>query len=71
MRASGLTTTSSGKTRGRPVHQETAGLPAIMDLVYGHAGPTAKLDHVAERFATLWTDLEQEKQVGPLRRLPA
>ncbi|GAX74372.1 hypothetical protein CEUSTIGMA_g1820.t1 [Chlamydomonas eustigma] len=25
------------------------------------AGPTAKLEHVSERFASLWTDLEQEK----------
>lgn len=30
------------------------------------AGPTAKLEHVTERFASLWTDLEQEKQVGGL-----
>lgn len=26
------------------------------------SGPTAKLEHVTERFAGLWTDLEQEKQ---------
>jgi len=26
-------------------------------------GPTAKLEHVTERFASLWTDLEQEKTV--------
>ncbi|GIL59437.1 hypothetical protein Vafri_14118 [Volvox africanus] len=28
----------------------------------GTTGPSAKLEHVTERFAGLWTDLEQEKQ---------
>ncbi|GFR51740.1 hypothetical protein Agub_g14186 [Astrephomene gubernaculifera] len=28
----------------------------------GTSGPSAKLEHVTERFAGLWTDLEQEKQ---------
>ncbi|PNH06859.1 SF-assemblin [Tetrabaena socialis] len=28
----------------------------------GTNGPSAKLEHVTERFAGLWTDLEQEKQ---------
>jgi hypothetical protein len=27
------------------------------------AGPTAKLEHVAERFSAFYSDLEQEKQV--------
>lgn len=26
-------------------------------------GPTAKLEHVAERFSAFYSDLEQEKQV--------
>jgi hypothetical protein len=28
-------------------------------------GPAVKLEHVSEKFAGLWTDLEQEKQVRP------
>eukprot|EP00955_Chlamydomonas_euryale_P045995 353298-Chlamydomonas_euryale.AAC.3 len=32
--------------------------PLVLRLL---PGPTAKLEHVSERFASLWTDLEQEK----------
>lgn len=40
------------------------GLPQPILSCLPDAGPTAKLEHVTERFAGLWTDLEQEKQVG-------
>lgn len=33
-----------------------------------HTGPTAKLEHVAERFSAFYTDLEQEKQVRTKRQ---
>ncbi len=35
--------------------------PAQHEPFYAHAGPSAKLEHVTERFAGLWSDLEQEK----------
>lgn len=49
---------------------QLAGLCLVGMNAYSHnarrapAGPTAKLEHVAERFSAFYTDLEQEKQVG-------
>lgn len=36
--------------------------PGRNSVLASTSGPTAKLEHVTERFAGLWTDLEQEKQ---------
>ncbi|KAG1677714.1 hypothetical protein FOA52_001026 [Chlamydomonas sp. UWO 241] len=34
----------------------------LASMALATSGPTAKLEHVSERFASLWTDLETEKQ---------
>jgi hypothetical protein len=35
----------------------------LTSCVLCYVGPTAKLEHVAERFSAFYSDLEQEKQV--------
>lgn len=35
----------------------------LTSCVLCNVGPTAKLEHVAERFSAFYSDLEQEKQV--------
>jgi hypothetical protein len=53
-----------GAMQGQPPQWDP--LDALMTEVEGAAppaGPTAKLEHVTERFASLWSDLETEKQV--------
>ncbi|MEW5301329.1 MAG: hypothetical protein WDW36_004194 [Sanguina aurantia] len=38
------------------------GYSPVRNTLIATSGPTAKLEHVTERFATMWSDLEQEKQ---------
>lgn len=48
---------------GWPATDAPALLVTCAEVTSRFTGPTAKLEHVAERFSAFYTDLEQEKQV--------
>lgn len=75
-KAAGMGNTSpraehDGRHSGQHVLTHRPGSPQpLRSPVNFAAGPTAKLEHVAERFSAFYSDLEQEKQVcGPKQQL--
>eukprot|EP00879_Flechtneria_rotunda_P024096 GHRR01025536.1.p1 GENE.GHRR01025536.1~~GHRR01025536.1.p1 ORF type:complete len:222 (+),score=61.04 GHRR01025536.1:295-960(+) len=51
-----------GKLPESPTNRYSSPIRGSQNSLYKSIGPTAKLEHVAERFSAFYTDLEQEKQ---------